>query len=83
MAYLAIRESGAANGVSRLHGQVSRRLLQPLFPRLPESDIPVGHVTNRVHLPTWDSAPVDDLWMEACGKGPLAGDNGTPEAVPR
>ena len=68
MAYLAIRGSEAANGVSRLHGQVSRRLFQPLFPRWPESDIPVGHVTNRVHLPTWDSAPVDDLWMEACGK---------------
>jgi starch phosphorylase len=68
MAYLAIRASGAANGVSRLHGQVSRHLFQPLFPRWPESDIPVGHVTNGVHMPTWDSAPADDLWTEACGK---------------
>jgi len=32
-------------------------------------EIPVGHVTNGVHMPTWDSAPADDLWMEACGKG--------------
>ena len=68
MAYLAIRGSGAVNGVSRLHGQVSRRLFQPLFPRWPESEIPVGHVTNGVHMPTWDSAPADDLWTESCGK---------------
>ncbi len=68
MAYLAIRGSGAVNGVSRLHGQVSRRLFQPLFPRWPESDIPVGYVTNGVHMPTWDSAPADDLWTEVCGK---------------
>ncbi len=68
MAYLAIRGSGAVNGVSRLHGQVSRRLFQPLFPRWPESDIPVGYVTNGVHMPTWDSASADDLWTEVCGK---------------
>ena len=52
MAYLAIRGSGAANGVSRLHGKVSRRLFLPLFPRWPEDEIPVGHVTNGVHMPT-------------------------------
>ena len=69
MAYLAIRGSGAVNGVSRLHGQVSRRLFQPLFPHWPEDEVPVGHVTNGVHVPSWDSAPADDLWTEACGKG--------------
>jgi starch phosphorylase len=68
MAYLAIRGSGAVNGVSRLHGQVSRRLFQPLFPRWPEDEVPIGHVTNGVHMPTWDSAPADDLWTETCGK---------------
>ncbi|MGA9665660.1 MAG: alpha-glucan family phosphorylase [Gallionella sp.] len=68
MAYLAIRGSGAVNGVSRLHGQVSRHLFEPLFPNWPEREIPVGHVTNGVHMPTWDSAPADDLWTEACGK---------------
>jgi starch phosphorylase len=68
MAYLAIRGSGAVNGVSRLHGEVSRQLFAPLFPRWPEDEIPVGHVTNGVHMPTWDSAPADDLWTEACGK---------------
>ena len=68
MAYLAIRGSGAVNGVSRLHGKVSRRLFLPLFPRWPEDEVPVGHVTNGVHMPTWDSAPADDLWTESCGK---------------
>ena len=68
MAYLAIRGSGAVNGVSRLHGKVSRQLFAPLFPHWPEEEVPVGHVTNGVHMPTWDSAPADDLWTGACGK---------------
>jgi starch phosphorylase len=68
MAYLALRCGGRANGVSRLHGEVSRRLFAPLFPRWPEDEVPVGHVTNGVHMPTWDSAAADQLWMDACGK---------------
>jgi starch phosphorylase len=68
MAYLAIRGSGAVNGVSRLHGKVSRHLFEPLFPHWPEDEVPVGHVTNGVHMPTWDSAAADDLWTNACGK---------------
>jgi starch phosphorylase len=68
MAYLAIRGSGAVNGVSRLHGQVSRRIFQPLFPRWPQDEVPVGHVTNGIHMPSWDSAEADDLWTEVCGK---------------
>ena len=69
MAYLAVRGSGAVNGVSRLHGQVSRRIFQGLFPRWPEAEVPVTSVTNGVHMPTWDSAEADRLWEEACGKG--------------
>ena len=68
MAYLAIRGSGAVNGVSRLHGRVSRRLFEPLFPHWPAAEVPVGYVTNGVHMPTWDSAAADDLWTRACGK---------------
>jgi glycogen phosphorylase len=68
MAYLAIRGSAAVNGVSRLHGDVSRHLFQNLFPRWPTNEVPVAHVTNGVHVPTWDSAESDDLWTEACGK---------------
>ena len=68
MAYLAIRGSGGVNGVSKLHGQVSRRLFQVLFPRWPETEVPVTHVTNGVHTPTWDSAEADRMWELACGK---------------
>ena len=68
MAYLAVRGSGKVNGVSRLHGQVSRQLFEPLFQYWPQQDIPVGFVTNGVHMPTWDSAAADALWTQACGK---------------
>ena len=73
MAYLAIRGSGAVNGVSRLHGQVSRHLFQPLFTHWPTVEVPAGYVTNGIHVPTWDSALADDLWTEACGKSRWAG----------
>jgi starch phosphorylase len=68
MAYLAIRGSGSVNAVSRLHGSVSRRLFEPLFPRWPLAEVPIGHITNGVHMPSWDSAAADQLWTEACGK---------------
>jgi starch phosphorylase len=68
MAYLAIRGSGAVNAVSRLHGHVSRHLFGALFPNWPADEVPIGHVTNGVHMPTWDSAAADDFWTKACGK---------------
>jgi glycogen phosphorylase len=68
MAYLAIRGSHAVNGVSRLHEQVSRCIFEPLFERWPQDEVPVGHVTNGVHMPSWDSAMADDLWTNLCGK---------------
>jgi glycogen phosphorylase len=68
MAYLALRGSGAVNGVSRLHGRVSRRIFQPLFPRWPQPEVPVDYVTNGVHMPTWDSAAADDLWTTYTGQ---------------
>ncbi|WP_404308540.1 alpha-glucan family phosphorylase [Neorhodopirellula lusitana] len=68
MASLAIQGSGAVNGVSRLHGEVSRHLFASKFPRWPINEIPVGHVTNGVHMPSWDSSEADALWTEACGK---------------
>ena len=68
MAYLAVRGSRAVNGVSRLHGEVSRRIFQPLFQRWPQVEVPVGHVTNGVHTSTWDSEEADNLWSNVCGK---------------
>ena len=68
MAYLALRGCGAVNGVSRLHGEVSRGIFQPLFPRWPREEVPVGHVTNGVHVPSWDSQGADVLWTQSCGR---------------
>jgi glycogen phosphorylase len=74
MAYLAVRGSGQINGVSKLHGQVSRHIFQPLFPRRPEREVPIGSVTNGIHVPTWDSAEADALWTSLCGKKRWRGD---------
>ncbi|PKY10123.1 alpha-glucan phosphorylase [Acidithiobacillus marinus] len=74
MAWLAIRGSIIVNGVSRLHGVVSRHLFQPLFPRWPQEEVPVTHVTNGVHMPSWDSAEADALWTDCCGKKRWLGD---------
>src|SRR5271169_3561194 len=79
MAYLAVRGSMLTFGVSRLHGQVSRHIFQPLFPRWPEVEVPIGHVTNGVHVPSWDSPDADDLWTAACGK---ERSRGVPDALP-
>lgn len=68
MAWLAMRTCAHSNGVSALHGAVSRRIFQPIFPRWPEREIPVGHVTNGVHIPTWDSPRADALWTNTYGK---------------
>jgi starch phosphorylase len=74
MAYLAVHTSGAVCAVSSLHEQVSRKIFQPLFPRWPEAEVPIGHVTNGIHVPTWDSAAADAIWTEAAGKERWLGD---------
>lgn len=74
MALLAMRGSGAINGVSQLHGAVSRHLFQPLFPRWPRSEVPIGHVTNGIHVPSWDSPEADRFWTDSCGKERWRGD---------
>jgi starch phosphorylase len=68
MAYLGVRGSSVVNGVSKLHGEVSRRIFLPLFPKWPLNEVPVGHVTNGVHMPSWDGPEADELWTAACGK---------------
>jgi len=74
MAYLAARTCASINGVSELHGRVSRGIFGPLFERWPEHEVPVTHVTNAVHVPSWDSPWADRLWTEACGKERWLGD---------
>jgi starch phosphorylase len=68
MTYFALRGCAAVNGVSRLHGAVSRRLFQGLYPRWPEREVPVTHITNGVHMPSWDSPWADDVWTQAGGE---------------
>jgi starch phosphorylase len=79
MAYLAMKGSGSVNGVSRIHAEVSRRIFQALFPRIPQWEVPVSYVTNGVHMPSWDSSAADEIWSNACGKERWLGDLKTVE----
>jgi glycogen phosphorylase len=53
MTVLALKMSRHANGVSALHGTVSRRMWQPLFTHTTEENVPIGHITNGVHVQSW------------------------------
>ena len=77
-AYLAMRGAGSVNAVSKLHGETSRHLFEPLFPRWPRAEVPVSHITNGVHAPVWDSRHTDALWTDLCGKHRW---RGTPERL--
>ncbi|MES2644961.1 MAG: alpha-glucan family phosphorylase [Myxococcota bacterium] len=61
MTVLALRGSRAANGVSALHGVVSRDMWKELYPKTPVAEVPIGHVTNGVHAPSWMHPRVQDL----------------------
>ena len=56
MTKLALRMSSACNGVARLHGEVSRTMWQPLWPSIPENEVPISHVTNGIHISSWTSS---------------------------
>jgi len=59
---LALKCSRRANGVAALHGVVSRRMWQVLWPNRTETDVPIGHITNGVHVPTWLANEIDQLY---------------------
>ena len=69
MAALALRTSEFANGVSELHGEVSRRLLRSYFPGVPEHEVPVGHVTNGAHTRSCVSREMAGLFDRYLGPG--------------
>ena len=69
MAQLALRTCGAVNAVSRLHAEVSRRLFARSFPGRPLAEMPIGQVTNAVHVPSWLSEESHKLWNERHGPG--------------
>jgi starch phosphorylase len=62
MTVLALKASRAANGVSELHGKVSRHMWQSLYPKLPVEQVPIGHITNGIHLSGWMKGPVRRFW---------------------
>jgi starch phosphorylase len=68
MTSLAIRLSTIRNGVSRLHGAVSRTMWQQIWPELEDDAVPIGHVTNGVHLPTWVGDDVAQLYRDRIGR---------------
>ncbi len=68
MAVLAIRLSRFANGVSRLHGRVSRGMWRNIWPGTPRDDIPIGHVTNGVHASGWIGPRVGGMLDEYLGR---------------
>jgi starch phosphorylase len=57
----ALHLSSAAGGVSRRHGEVARAMWNDLWPGRAVDDVPIAHVTNGVHVPTWIGAPMSDL----------------------
>jgi len=63
MTVLALRYSRAANGVSELHGEVSREMWQEFFGAKTSAEVPIGHVTNGVHLVGWMKATVRRFWQ--------------------
>lgn len=64
MAAMALRLAGRANGVSELHGDVSRHMFAPLWPNRSPHDVPIGSITNGVHVPTWVAGPQTELFNE-------------------
>jgi glycogen phosphorylase len=67
MTVLALRMAASSNGVSKLHGQVSREMWQGLWPGVPVDEIPIGHVTNGVHFRSWNSNEMNQLYDRYLG----------------
>ena len=67
MTVLALRLAARANGVSKLHGEVSRKMWQSLWPGLPIDEVPIGHVTNGVHFRSWVSADLHQIFDRYLG----------------
>jgi glycogen phosphorylase len=67
MTVLAFKMSRHANAVSNLHGRVSRRSWQVLWPHHREDEVPVGHITNGVHVRTWLAIAMQDLYSHHIG----------------
>jgi len=67
MTILALRLAASSNGVSKLHGEVSRRMWQGIWPGVPVEEVPIGHVTNGVHFRSWISNEMNLLYDRYLG----------------
>lgn len=67
MAVLALRLAAHTNGVSQLHGQVSRRMWRGIWPGVPEDEVPITSVTNGIHVPSWISLDMAGLYDRYLG----------------
>ena len=67
MTVLALKFSRSANGVSELHGEVSRHMWQGLYPDKKVDDVPIGHITNGIHILGWMKGPVRRFWKRKIG----------------
>ena len=67
MTVLALRMCRTSNGVSKLHGQVSRKMWTVLYPRRSEKEVPIGYITNGIHAPTWTAPLMADLYCKYLG----------------
>lgn len=76
MTVLALKLSRAANGVSELHGQVSRKMWRTLYGVKEEKDVPIGHITNGVHLLGWMKGSVRQFWRRKLNGALAAATNG-------
>ena len=69
MTVLALKHSRAANGVSELHGQISRQMWQGLYPDRPVDEVPIGHITNGIHVAGWMKGPLRRFFRSKLGEG--------------
>lgn len=67
MALMALRTTAYANGVSKLHGEVSRKMWKSIWPNVPEPEIPIDHVTNGIHTRSWISHEMSELFSRYLG----------------
>jgi len=68
MTVLALKHSRAANGVSELHGQISRQMWQGLYPDRPVDEVPIGHITNGIHVAGWMKGPLRRFFRSKLGE---------------
>jgi glycogen phosphorylase len=88
MAVMGLRLAGRSNGVSRLHGEVSRSMFSELWPDVPTDEVPISSITNGVHTPTWVGQEIVEVldrhlppgWAEAGGEARWERINEIPDA---